>query len=119
MIVNNIIRFGDISSLPTVTVAMFHPVCPAFGQQQDHYRVVSVVVEYTCSGHANRLVPTVTGSSGDRELRLVLPLDDFLKNTQYTAQLTSISDEREVAAVGIITSECVLYVVLYHICKQQ
>ena len=62
----------------------------------------------------SRLVPTVTGSGGDRELRLVLPLDDFLENTQYTAQLTSMSDEREVAAVGIITSECVLYVVLYH-----
>ena len=58
----------------------------------------------------SRLVPTVTGSSGDRELRLVLPLDGFLKNTQYTAQLTSVSDEREVAAVGIITSECMCVV---------
>ena len=52
-VIVNIIGFGDSSSLPTVTVARFHPVCLAFGQQQDHYRLVSVVVEYTCSGHGN------------------------------------------------------------------
>ena len=63
----------------------------------------------------SRLVPTVIGSGGDRELRLVLPLDGFLENTQYTAQLTSISDEREVAALGIFNySECVLYVIISH-----
>ena len=52
-VIVDIIRFGDSSSLPTVTVARFHPVCLAFGQQQDRYRLVSVVVEYTCSGDIN------------------------------------------------------------------
>ena len=52
-VITDIIQFGDSSSLPTVTVARFHPVCLAFGQQQDRYRLVSVVVEYTCSGNIN------------------------------------------------------------------
>ena len=52
-VITDIIQFGDSSSIPTVTVARFHPVCLAFGQQQDRYRLVSVVVEYTCSGNTN------------------------------------------------------------------
>ena len=52
-VIASVIRSGDSSPPPTVTVAEFHPVCLAFGQQQDRYRLVSVVVEYTCSGHAN------------------------------------------------------------------
>ena len=38
---------------PTINVIRFHPVCLAFGEQQDRYRVVSVVLEYTCSGNTN------------------------------------------------------------------
>ena len=52
-VIVNIIRLGDSSSIPIVTIARFHPVCLAFGAQQDRYRLVSVVVEYTCSGHTN------------------------------------------------------------------
>ena len=52
-VIVKVIRSGDSSDPPTVTVAEFHPVCLAFGQQEDHYRLVSVVVEYTCSGHVN------------------------------------------------------------------
>ena len=44
---------GDSPSSPTVNVIRFHPVCLAFGEQQDRYRLVSVVVEYTCSGNTN------------------------------------------------------------------
>ena len=51
-VIANIIQTGD-SSTPDVNVTRFHPVCLAFGVQQDHYRTVSVVVEYTCSGNAN------------------------------------------------------------------
>ena len=29
----------------------FHPVCLAFDNVQDHYRAVSVLVEYTCTGN--------------------------------------------------------------------
>ena len=49
-VIANILQAPDIS---TVNVTRFHPVCLAFGQQQDLYRLVSVVVEYTCSGHTN------------------------------------------------------------------
>ena len=52
VIARNII-VGDSPSPPTIIVIRFHPVCLAFGEQQDRYRVVSVVVEYTCSGNAN------------------------------------------------------------------
>ena len=52
-VIANIIPTGDSSSTPDVNVMRFHPVCLAFGVQQDHYRLVSVVVEYTCSGNIN------------------------------------------------------------------
>ena len=52
-VISEIIPTGDSPSAPDVTVMDFHPVCLAFGQQQDHYRLVSVVVNYTCSGNTN------------------------------------------------------------------
>ena len=55
----------------------------------------------------SRLVPTVAGSGGNRELRLALPLEGLLENTLYEAQLTSISNEREVTALDPIPySKC-------------
>ena len=42
---------ADSSSTPTVNVMRFHQVCLAFDDVQSRYRAVSVVVEYTCSGH--------------------------------------------------------------------
>ena len=57
-VIANVIRSGDSPTPPTVTVARFHPVCLAFGAQQDRYRLVSVVVEYTCSGNTNCLSGT-------------------------------------------------------------
>ena len=48
-----IIEIRDRSNDADVNVMRFHPVCLAFGQQQDRYRHVSVVVEYTCSGNTN------------------------------------------------------------------
>ena len=56
---------------------------------------VRLVVEEQEVTHS-RLVPAVAGSGGSRELRLVLPLEGLLENTLYEAQLTSISDGREV-----------------------
>ena len=52
-VISEIIPTGDSPSTPDVNVMRFHPVCLAFGQQQDRYRLVSVVVEYTCSGSTN------------------------------------------------------------------
>ena len=44
---------GEGSHTLTVDVMSFHPVCLAYSQERDRYRFVSVVVEYTCTGHAN------------------------------------------------------------------
>ena len=44
---------AESPSPPTINVIRFHPVCLAFSRQQDRYRFVSVVVEYTCSGNTN------------------------------------------------------------------
>ena len=52
-VIAEIIETGDGLTDADVNVMRFHPVCLAFGQQQNHYRFVSVVVEYTCSGISN------------------------------------------------------------------
>ena len=49
----DIIRTGDSSSVPAVNVTNMRTVCRAFDTQQDLLRLVSVVVQYSCSGHAN------------------------------------------------------------------
>ena len=62
----------------------------------------------------SRLVPTVAGSGGDRQLRLALPLEGLPENTLYEAQLTSISDGREVTVVDPIPySKCIYMCVVY------
>ena len=48
-------EYRDDSTAPTIDVIMFQPVCLAFSEKQGLYRSVSVVVQYTCSGHANCL----------------------------------------------------------------
>ena len=51
VVIRDIIEVNDSSSTPTVNVIGFHPVCLAFDDVQDHYRAVSVVVAYNCSGN--------------------------------------------------------------------
>ena len=51
-VIENNIPSGN-GSPPTVDVLSFHPVCLAYSQDRDRYRFVSVVVEYTCTGHVN------------------------------------------------------------------
>ena len=53
LVIARIILVENSPSPPTINVIRFHPVCLAFGEQQDRYRSVSVVVEYTCSGNTN------------------------------------------------------------------
>ena len=48
-----VIASGDSSTTHSVNVIRFHPVCIAFSEKQGLYRSLSVVVQYTCSGHAN------------------------------------------------------------------
>ena len=50
-VIINIFRADDSSSTPSVNVMSIHPVCLALDDVQDRYRVVSVLVEYTCSGY--------------------------------------------------------------------
>ena len=52
-VIADIVETGNSSTDAVVNVMRFHPVCLAFGQQQDRYHLVSVVVEYTCSGNTN------------------------------------------------------------------
>ena len=50
-VIVNIFRADDSASTPTVIVESVHPVCLALDKVQDHYRAVSVLVEYRCSGY--------------------------------------------------------------------
>ena len=51
VVIRDIIEANDGSGTPTVNVINFHPVCLAFDDVQDHYRGVSVLVEYTCTNN--------------------------------------------------------------------
>ena len=57
-VIVGIIEAADSSNVPNVNIIRFHPVCLAFDDVQDHYRAVSVVVEYTCN--ANPSCPSGT-----------------------------------------------------------
>ncbi|CAI8041015.1 hypothetical protein GBAR_LOCUS22791, partial [Geodia barretti] len=48
-----IIASGDAAAKPTITLLDFNPVCRSFTDRQDLLRGVSVVVQYTCSGHSS------------------------------------------------------------------
>ena len=50
-VIREIIEADDSSSTPNVNVMSIHPVCLAFDDVQDHYRAVSVLVEYSCTGN--------------------------------------------------------------------
>ena len=52
-VIATIIQAGDSAAPPQITLSNSNIVCRAFSQQQDLLRVVSVVVEYTCTGHSN------------------------------------------------------------------
>ena len=52
-VIGNNIPTGEHPHTPTIDVLSFHPVCLAYSPERDHYRFVSVVVEYTCTGHVN------------------------------------------------------------------
>ena len=53
VVIGGIFISGDSPTPPVINVMRFHPVCLAFGEKQDRYRYVSVVVEYTCTGKTN------------------------------------------------------------------
>ena len=58
-VISLIIKEGDNAAAPTVDLTDYNFVCLAFGEERDRLRIVSVVVEYTCTGHVN--CQTVSG----------------------------------------------------------
>ena len=91
-----IIQSGDASTDPVITIADFKVVCRAFSQQEDLLRGVSVVVEYTCTDHANCPTGTVTEqiesgcSSGSWTNRVAGTTDPTrLRTTSPTATLST------------------------------
>ena len=52
-VIGSIIEGGDNSGTAVVELMDYRLVCRAFGQQQSLLRLVSVVVQYSCTGHAN------------------------------------------------------------------
>ena len=58
-VIANILTEGDSAAPPQITVLNFNVVCRAFARQRDLLRGVSVVVEYSCSGHSNCPLGTV------------------------------------------------------------
>jgi len=52
-VIANYIETGDNPQPPILDILRLRPVCLAYSQERDRYRFVSVVVEYTCTGHAN------------------------------------------------------------------
>ena len=96
-VIGNNIQTGEDPHPPTVDVLSFHPVCLAYSQERDRYRFVSVVVEYTCTGHANCPPGTaveqfdsqcsrgtwshIVASSADNT-RTVVPTADFSTTTR-------------------------------------
>ena len=58
-VIADIIVAGDASAPPDITLLNSNVVCRAFGEQQGLLRGVSVVVEYTCTGHSDCQTDTV------------------------------------------------------------
>ena len=52
-VIERVIVSGDSSTTLSVNVIKFHPVCLACSAKQGLYHSLSVVVQYTCFGHAN------------------------------------------------------------------
>ena len=52
-VVAKIIQGGESGPLPVITLIRSNIVCRAFAEQEDLLRIVSVVVEYTCTGSGN------------------------------------------------------------------
>ena len=52
-VIPSIIQAGNAAAPPAINLIKFHFVCRSFTEEQDRLRGVSVVVQYTCTGHSN------------------------------------------------------------------
>ena len=59
-VIGLIIEDGSNSGTAVIELLNFHPVCRSFAREQDHFKYMSLVVQYSCTGHANCLSGTVT-----------------------------------------------------------
>ena len=120
-VISDIIRAGDNAAAPTVVLTAFNIVCLAFGEERDRLRIVSVVVEYTCTGHVN--CQTVSGveqieaqcNEGDWTNVVVGSTAD-VRTQSPQATLTTLSDvcasclsPERAAASGAGTSDIVTH----------
>ena len=93
-VVASIVQIGDGSQMPVVDLTSFNVVCRAYSSQEGLLRYVSVVVNYTCTGHSNcppdtaveqiesgcqggSWTDTVSGSSEPSEIRTQTPEADL------------------------------------------
>ena len=95
-VIGPIIEAGDTSETAVVELIDFHIVCRAFTRQQDRLRYVSVVVQYSCTGHVNCPSGTVTeqieaACFGDEQWTLydVETSYDNIRSTTTEANLTT------------------------------
>ena len=59
-IIGLIIEDGSNSGTAVIELLNFHPVCRSFDRKQDLFRYMSLVVQYSCTGHVNCPSGTVT-----------------------------------------------------------
>ena len=77
----------------------------SFGWATNCIPVFSIEIEEssgTIIASHGTLIPTVSGSGEGRTLTLSISSTDLVDNTHYTAQLTSISAQRELEAQGTV-----------------
>ena len=94
-VIGPIIEAGDTSETAVVELIDFRIVCHAFTRQQDLLQLVSVVVQYSCTGHVNCPSGTVTeqieaGCDGRGQWTYdVETSDDNIRSTTTEADLTT------------------------------
>ena len=89
---------GDDAAEPTITLLDFNPVCRSFTDQRDLLRGVSVVVQYTCSGHFNCRSGTVveqieSGCEGGQWSNRVEGSTSFTRSQTTEASLSTTARE--------------------------
>ena len=93
-----IISSGDAAAEPTITLLDFNPVCRSFTDRRDLLCGVSVVVQYTCSGHSNCRSGTVveqieSGCEGGQWNNRVEGSTSFTRSQTTEASLSTTARE--------------------------
>ena len=95
-----IIQAGDASGAPNITLLNSNVVCRAFGEQQGLLRGVSVVVEYTCTGHSDCQTDTVL-----EQIESGCPSGDWTNSVGGTTATASIQSPLNGASLSTTARE--------------